>query len=90
ARLENHYFSNSGFLDRDDWILENVQSISNVPGTVVQGRYDMICPPASAYELHACWPGSRLVIVPRAGHALSEPGISAELVRTTDALRDTL
>ena len=90
ARLENHYFLNGGFLDHDGWILENVPTIADVPGTIVQGRYDMICPPKSAYELNARWPGSRLVIVPRAGHALSEPGISAELVRTTDTLRQTL
>jgi len=90
ARLENHYFSHGGFLEHDGWILENMKSIAKVPGTIVQGRYDMICPPTSAYELNARWPGSRLVIVPRAGHALSEPGISAELVRTMDALRHTL
>ncbi len=90
ARLENHYFSNGGFLEHDGWILENLGPIAKVPGTIVQGRYDMICPPRSAHELAARWPGSRLVIVPRAGHALSEPGISAELVRTTDALRDTI
>ncbi len=90
ARLENHYFSHGGFLEHDGWILDNVKSITKVPGTIVQGRYDMICPPTSAYELNARWPGSRLVIVPRAGHALSEPGISAELVRTMDALRHTL
>ncbi len=90
ARLENHYFSNAGFLEHDGWILENLGPIANVPGTIVQGRYDMICPPKSAYELNARWPGSRLVIVPRAGHALSEPGISAELVRTMDGLRPML
>jgi proline iminopeptidase len=50
----------------------------------------MICPPSGAYRLHEAWPGSRLVLVPRAGHALSEPGISAELVRTTDRLRNAI
>ncbi len=54
----------------------------------MQGRYDMICPPRSAHRLHAHWPGSEMVVVPRAGHALSEPGISRELVRATDALRE--
>ena len=87
ARLENHYFINGGFLDRDGWILENIGMIADMPGTIVQGRYDMICPPVSAHRLNAAWRGSRLVIVPRAGHALSEPGISAELVRVTDKLR---
>jgi proline iminopeptidase len=88
ARLENHYFINGGFLDGDGHILRNMGRIAEVPGTIVQGRYDMICPPVSAHRLHAVWPGSTLVTVPRAGHALSEPGISRELVRTTDALRE--
>ena len=87
ARLENHYFANAGFLEEDGWILNNVDRIAKIPGTIVQGRYDMICPPASAMRLHESWPASRLVMVPRAGHALSEPGITAELVRTSDALR---
>ncbi len=89
ARLENHYFANAGFLEEDDWVLANINRIAKVPGTIVQGRYDMICPPASAMRLHESWPASRLVMVPRAGHALSEPGITAELIRTTDALRRT-
>jgi proline iminopeptidase len=90
ARLENHYFINAGFLEQDGQILRNMDHLADVPGTIVQGRYDMICPPVSAQRLHEAWPKSRLVIVPRAGHALSEPGISAELVRTTDQLRRTL
>jgi proline iminopeptidase len=89
ARLENHYFINGGFLEEDGQILRNMDLLEEVPGTIVQGRYDMICPPVSAQRLHEAWPRSRLVIVPRAGHALSEPGISAELVRTTDQLRRT-
>ena len=88
ARLENHYFINGGFLDGDGHVLRNMAAIAEVPGTIVQGRYDMICPPISAHRLHAAWPASRLVTVPRAGHALSEPGISRELVRATDALRE--
>ncbi|MBT8412693.1 MAG: prolyl aminopeptidase [Boseongicola sp.] len=87
ARLENHYFLNAGFLEHDGWIENNLDALANVPGTIVQGRYDMICPPLSAHRLHEAWPRSRLSFVPRAGHALSEPGISAELVRTMDALR---
>lgn len=87
ARLENHYFINQGFLERDGQILEDMEKIADVPGTVVQGRYDMICPPASAVALTDRWPAGDLRIVPLAGHALSEPGISAELVRVTDMLR---
>ena len=87
SRLENHYFTNKGFLDHDGWIEANLDRIADIPGTIVQGRYDMICPPDAAYRLSEKWVRSTLRIVPRAGHALSEPGISAELVRTMDGLR---
>lgn len=87
ARLENHYFTNRGFLDYDGQILGDIDRLQNVPGTIVQGRYDMICPPSSAYALHKAWPLSKMVFVPRAGHALSEPGISAALVREMDRLK---
>ncbi|MBL3596952.1 prolyl aminopeptidase [Rhodovulum sulfidophilum] len=82
ARLENHYFMNRGFLERDGQLIEDVPRISHVPATIVQGRYDMVCPPGSAYRLAERWGRAELKMVPMAGHALSEPGISAELVRT--------
>jgi len=87
ARLENHYFSNGGFLDGDGHVLRHMDRIAHVPGHIVQGRYDMICPPHTAWRLHAAWPGSTLRMVTGAGHALSEPGISAELVAVMDRLR---
>ena len=87
ARLENHYFTNAGFLANDGWIIDNMAQLAGIPGTIVQGRYDMICPPATAYNLSNAWPGSHLHMIPVAGHALSEPGISAELVRVMDGLR---
>ncbi|OSP54640.1 prolyl aminopeptidase [Pseudoruegeria sp. SK021] len=87
ARLENHYFINSGFLETDGQILANVGVLADTPGTIVQGRYDMICPPAAAWNLANAWPKCTLKFVPNAGHALSEPGISAELVRVMDDLR---
>jgi len=87
ARLECHYFQNGGFLDHDGWIMANRHRIEHLPATIVQGRYDMICPPASAYALAEGWRLARLYMVPMAGHALSEPGITAELVRATIALR---
>lgn len=77
ARLENHYFVHGGFLESDGQILENVDRISHIPGIIVQGRYDMICPPKSAYDLAQAWPNAELRMVRNAGHALSEPGISA-------------
>ena len=86
ARLENHYFSNAGFLDFDGQILANVGRIAHIPGVIVQGRYDMICPPDSAYRLAEAWDNCELKMVRNAGHALSEPGISAELVRTMDRI----
>ena len=84
ARIENHYFSNSGFLETDGWIVENAHRIADIPGAIVHGRYDMICPPKAAWALKEAWPAARLMIVPRAGHALSEPGITAELVQVNN------
>jgi len=86
ARLENHYFTNAGFLEFDGQILAHAGRIKHIPGTIVQGRYDMICPPDSAYALAQAWPAGELKMVRNAGHALSEPGISAELVRTMDRI----
>ena len=88
ARLENHYFRNRGFLEKDGHILNHMHLIAEVPGTIVQGRYDMICPPASAHRLAARWPSCDLRMVQMAGHALSEPGISAELVGVMARLAD--
>ena len=80
ARLENHYFVNRGWLDHDGWILKNVDKIADIPGVIVQGRFDMICPPLSAQMLSDAWSNGVLKMVQNAGHALSEPGISQELV----------
>lgn len=88
ARLENHYFVHGGFLESDGHILSNVDRISHIPGVIVQGRYDMICPPKSAYDLAQAWPNVELRMVRNAGHALSEPGISAELVRAMDQIAE--
>ena len=86
ARLENHYFTNRAFLERDGQILEDMDRIAHIPGIIVQGRYDMICPPEAAWKLKQRWPAAELKLVHKAGHALSEPGISAELVREMDRL----
>ena len=87
ARLENHYFHNGGFLEEDGWILRERHRIRHLPAVIVQGRYDMICPPHSAWKLADGWPRADLRMVAMAGHALSEPGISAELVRVMDGMR---
>ncbi len=87
ARLENHYFQNKGFLERDGWILHERGRIEHIPTVVVQGRYDMICPPISAWRLAKGWAGCDLRLVGMAGHALSEPAISSALVKVMDGLR---
>ena len=87
ARIENHYFINDGFLNQDQKILNNMEKIRHIQGYIVQGRYDMICPPAMAYELSRKWPRCDLRIMSYAGHAMSEPKISSELVSIMDKLR---
>lgn len=90
ARLENHYFINGAFMEFDGQLLANMDRIAHIPGVIVQGRYDMICPPNAAWELSRRWPGSELKMVRNAGHALSEPGISAELVRVMDQIAEAI
>ncbi|HHL21849.1 MAG TPA: prolyl aminopeptidase [Aliiroseovarius sp.] len=87
AKIENHYFSHGAFLERDGQILDQMPRIAHVPGSIVQGRFDMICPPVTAWNLHKRWPSSELKMIHKAGHALSEPGIAAELVRVMEKLK---
>jgi len=84
ARIECHYFVNGGFFDADDKLLRDMDKIAHIPGTIVQGRYDVVTPMKSAWELHKAWPESHLVVVPDSGHAASEPGIIAGLVGATE------
>lgn len=86
ARIENHYFRNAGFIDEGQ-LLRDVGALRGIPGVIVQGRYDVVCPAASAWELHRAWPGSALHIVDDAGHAAAEPGITHHLVEATDRFR---
>lgn len=83
ARIECHYFHHRGFFDRDDHLLANVGRIRHLPGVIVQGRYDVVCPLRSSWELHRAWPEARWVVVPDAGHAASEPGTLAALMEAT-------
>ena len=87
AKLENHYFANGGFLKRDGWILENLPTISDIPVSIIQGRYDMICPPQSAWKVANAMPNAELKMIPMAGHALSEPEITESLVDVMNNLR---
>ena len=87
ARIECHYFVNRGFFDVDDQLLRNVDKIRRIPGVIVQGRYDVVCPLRSAWDLHRAWPEADLRIVADAGHSAFEPGITHELMRATDQFR---
>ena len=84
ARIECHYFTNRGFFDTDEWLLENVAKIRHIPTVIVQGRYDVVCPMVSAWELHRAFPEADFEIVQDAGHSMTEKGIAAKLVEYTD------
>lgn len=85
ARMETHYFANNGFLDYDGVLLNDVAHLADIPGAIVQGRYDMVTPPETAWKLHKAWANSSLNLVHDAGHAAGEPGTVDGLVRVTDA-----
>ncbi|NEO57851.1 MAG: prolyl aminopeptidase [Okeania sp. SIO3B5] len=86
ARIECHYFINQCFFEHEEQLLKNVYKIRHIPGVIVQGRYDVICPMVSAWELHKAWPEAEFTVVPDAGHSVSEPGIINALIRATDKL----
>jgi len=88
ARIESHYFVHRGFLERDNQLVENVTRIRNIPAVIVQGRYDVVCPAQSAWDLHRAWPEADLRFVDDAGHSAFEPGILHELVAATDRFAD--
>ena len=89
ARIEAHYFVNRIFLP-DNALLADIGRIRHLPCTIVQGRYDMVCPPVSADDLHRSWPEAEYVVVADAGHSAREPGIARELVAATNRLRASL
>jgi proline iminopeptidase len=84
ARIECHYFVNGGFLRSENELLNEVHRIRKIPAVIVQGRYDIVCPMRSAWDLHKAWPEADLRIVPDAGHSAFEKGITSELVSATD------
>jgi proline iminopeptidase len=83
ARIECHYFINGGFFQEDDHLLANIDRIAHIPSVIVQGRYDVVCPVESAYELHKAWPKSELIIAQQSGHSALEPEITSHLVEAT-------
>lgn len=86
GRLEAHYFLHHGFMEEDQ-LIRDIGRIAHLPAVIVQGRYDVVCPPVSAWRLHHAWPGSRLQLIADAGHAAMEPGTAAALVAATEQFR---
>jgi proline iminopeptidase len=84
ARIEAHYFVNRGFFEHEGQLLDGVERIRKIPAVIVHGRYDVVCPIDTAFELHKRWPEADFRIVPDAGHSAYEPGITAELIGATD------
>lgn len=84
ARIESHYFVNRGFFKEDNWLLNNAHQLKDIPGVIVQGRYDVVCPMKSAWDLHRAWPKSELLVIPDSGHSAFERGIARALVEATD------
>lgn len=89
ARIECHYFVNHAFLEPDE-LLRRAEALRDIPGVVVHGRYDVVCPVDQAWALHEAWPEAQLRIVGDAGHAASEPGIAAALVEATQSMATRL
>lgn len=86
GRLEAHYFLHGGFIEEDQ-LMHRLDRIRHLPAAIVQGRYDVVCPPATAHRLHAAWPGARLHVVGDAGHSAFEPGTVRALIEATEDFR---
>ncbi len=87
ARIEAHYFVHGGFFETEDQLLRDAHRLAGIPGVIVHGRYDLVCPLRSAWDLKRAWPQAELRIVPDAGHSAFEPGNAAALVEAMDGLR---
>lgn len=88
ARIENHYFVHGGWFEYDDQLIKEAHKIAHIPTVIVQGRYDVVCPATTAWDLHKAMPKSEFYIVPDAGHSAKEPGIVSRLVEACDKFRD--
>lgn len=88
ARIECHYFMNNSFFTSENYLLENVEKIRRIPTVIVQGRYDVVCPMTSAWDLHKAFPEAEFVVVPDAGHSVSEPGTTAALVEAMEKFKE--
>ena len=87
ARIECHYFVHGGFFEHDDQLLRDAGKLKDIPAVIVQGRYDVVCPMRSAWDLHRAWPEADLRIVAGAGHSAFEDDITHELIEATDRFR---
>jgi len=90
SRIECHYFVNGGFFETDNWLIENVHKIRHLPAVIVQGRYDIVCPAISAWDLHRAWPEADFHIIPCAGHSMTEPAIQEKLLEQAHAFGEML
>ena len=86
ARIEAHYFAHDLFLPPGG-LLAHMHRITAIPAEIIQGRYDMICPPCTAYDLAAAWPGARITMIPDAGHSALEPGTRCALLAAVERMR---
>ena len=84
ALIENHYFVNKGFLDYENQLLDNIDLIRHIPAVIIQGRYDVVCPPTTAFELSSRWPEADLKIAPFSGHSAFEKETTKLLIEATD------
>ncbi|WP_373502373.1 prolyl aminopeptidase [Aestuariivirga sp.] len=87
ARIECHYFRNAGFFAEDGQLLTNAHRLADIPGVIIQGRYDVVTPMRTAWDLHRAWPQADFIAIPDAGHTATEPGITDAIVRVTDRFR---
>jgi len=88
ARIECHYFVNGGFLTRDDQLIQEATILKDIPTIIVQGRYDMVCPAKTAWDLFKVMPHAEFHMVPDAGHSMTEPGIFQKLLQAANKFRD--
>ena len=87
ARIECHYFVNGGFFDDENQLLRDAHKLRGIPGAIVHGRYDVVCPVQNAWELHKAWPDAKLMISPSSGHSAFEEENTHSLVEATDSFR---
>ncbi|HMB43075.1 MAG TPA: prolyl aminopeptidase [Luteimonas sp.] len=87
ARIESHYFVHGGFFETENQLMRDAHRLHGIPGVIVHGRYDVVCPMQSAWELHKAWPESKLMISPSSGHSAFEAENAAALIEATDSFR---